>query len=68
MTMRQFCSCQLPHSISRKMMNIKKPPYGVCFKCDKLAIGQNALHNSTTGSRHYVFMHCAKVVLVLFKC
>jgi hypothetical protein len=50
------------------MMNIKKPPYGVCFKCDKLAIGQNALHNSTTGSRHYVFMHCAKVVLVLFKC
>lgn len=50
MAVRQACSCQNPHSTSEKTTELEEPPYGACFRCGKLATGQEPAPASTADS------------------
>lgn len=50
MAVRQACSCQHPHSTSEKTTELEEPPYGACFRCGKLATGQEPAPASTADS------------------
>lgn len=50
MAVRRVHFCHYPHSASKKMISIKEPSFGLCFKRGKLSTEKETALASTLGS------------------